>query len=101
MPHLIWSREAIADLTRLHDFLRSKSPAAADRAVQEIDSAARRLLDFPRVGRANENLPADVRQLPIAFSTGGYMLYYRPLDDRIEILWVRHQREDQRPSEIP
>lgn len=98
MPHLIWSNAALADVRRLHGFLRDKSQPAADRAARTIQAAARKLIEFPRVGRESADA-ADVRELPIPFSTGGYLLYYRLLGDRIEVLWVRHQREQ--PRQIP
>ena len=41
-----------------------------------------------------EDLDPEHRELVVRFSEGGYIVHYGVFGDRIEILDVRHQRED-------
>ncbi|WP_443986704.1 type II toxin-antitoxin system RelE/ParE family toxin [Idiomarina aminovorans] len=47
MSHVIWSPAALADVQRLHEFLRSKDPIAARQAVKSI----RQSLNWPSARR--------------------------------------------------
>lgn len=94
MLRIQWSRGGIADLSRLHGFLRGKSQRSADRAIVAIRSATSRLRDFPESGRLAEDTQVDHRELIVPFGTGGYVVTYtRRGEDVLEILDVRHQRE--------
>ncbi len=87
----IWSRPALADLIRLHDFLQPVSPRAADSVVKALDAAARRLQAFPRIGsRLDEYAPREVRRLIV----GDYELRYEIVDDAIFVLRIWHGKED-------
>jgi len=93
MPRLIWLRRALADLDRLHAFLKSKNPDAATRAVRAIRSGVRLLADHPQAGRPAEDLPAGFREWPIDFGRDGYISLYRYDGDDVVILALRHARE--------
>ena len=95
MPDVIWSPKALRDLDRLEAFLWEKSPKAADRAIQSIVGATRLLREFPNAGRPAEDLDPEQRELPVPFSNSGYVVSYRYVEgDVVEILDVRHMRED-------
>ena len=93
MPHLRWSAHAATSLARLYNFLLPKNPAAADRAIEAIRVAAERLESFPLAGRAAPEFGEGVRQLPVHFSSSGYLLRYRIVGDTVLILAVKHMRE--------
>ena len=93
MPHLTWSTEALADVSRLSRFLRPKSPSAARRAVAAIRGGARLLERFPASGRPMENMGIQFRELTVGFGDSGYLLYYGIEGDEVTILAVRHARE--------
>jgi plasmid stabilization system protein ParE len=86
-----WSPEALRDIARLHRFLRSKNPRAADRAVATIRASLGLLLDFPEAGRMAADLNIDHRELLVPFSDGGYVVAYTIRDDVIEVLDIRHR----------
>ena len=86
-----WLPRAERDLGRLYDFLNDKAPRTAARNVQTIVAAARRLSDYPRVGRIIEAyLPREVRALVV----NDYEIHYEIADEGLIILRVWHARED-------
>ncbi|MDO8295157.1 MAG: type II toxin-antitoxin system RelE/ParE family toxin [Caulobacter sp.] len=86
-----WSREALADLRRLHAFLAPVSPLAADGAISSILEAPDRLIDHPRLGeRVDRYVDRDVRRLFV----DDYELHYEVARETIFIIRVWHMRED-------
>ena len=68
---LKWTNEGLADLTRLHDFMAPANPKAAAGTVFALTSAAKRLLQFPRIGEGlDQYMPREVRHIVV----GGYEL---------------------------
>jgi plasmid stabilization system protein ParE len=87
---LHWTGKAISDLSRLHEFLAEKNPAAAARAVQALARAPERLKEFPRLGARLEQLDGEVRRLIVA----NYEIRYELKDEITYILGIWHGRED-------
>ena len=84
-------REALSDLSRLHDFLASVNPAAAARTVRSLVAAPRRLLAHSRIGeRLDEFQPREVRRILI----GRYEIRYELRADTIYVLRIWHTHED-------
>src|SRR5690242_3861263 len=101
MPRVIWTNRALNDLDRLEQFLWTKSPLAAERAIRTILEATRLLEDFPQAGRPAADLDPEHRELPVPFSSSGYVVLYGYDGAWVEILFVRHMREDDFPSLKP
>lgn len=93
MPQVIFAPAALRDLERLREFLRSKNPAAAERAAQAIIQGVRTLGLQPHIGRPIDDLPKEFRDWPIDFGDSGYIARYRIDNDTIVILALRHQKE--------
>lgn len=93
MPKVIFAPAAIRDLQRLRDFLRPKSPEAAQRAGQAIRQGVTILGTHPRLGRTIEDLPEAFREWLIDFGDSGYVVRYRIDNDAVTILAIRHQKE--------
>ncbi len=88
---LQWTASALADITRLHDFLAPLNQAAAARTVQSLTTAPNTLLTSPYMGKPlDEFAPRQVRRL----IAGKYELRYEIVDDAIYILRLWHTRED-------
>ena len=87
---LHWTGKVILDLSRLHDFLAEKNPAAAARAVQALARAPERLKEFPRLGSRLEQFDGEVRRLVVA----NYEIRYELQDETASILGIWHGRED-------
>jgi plasmid stabilization system protein ParE len=91
---VVWKSQALHDVNRLVGFLLPKNPTAAARAFKAIEDAALRLGEFPSIGRPLVDMPTGYRALLVPFSSSGYRILYLDADP-IEILAVRHMREDQ------
>lgn len=90
MSSLKWSPQSLRDVGRLYDFLASKSPAAAQRAVQAIRQGVKSLAKFPEMGRPVEELPTEFREWVIEFGSGAYFVFYHYDGREVVILAVRH-----------
>lgn len=93
MPRLKWSRNAIRDMARLHDFLFSKSPEAARRAIKAIRQGVKILGTNPHAGRPIDELPAEFREWVIEFGHAAYVVLYRFDGKEVVILAIRHGHE--------
>lgn len=88
-----WHPDARDDIVRLRDFLRSKYPEAAARAVRTIMDGATLLESAPRLGRPMAD-GTERRELSVNFGSGAYILrYIVEEDDTLVILRVKHSRE--------
>jgi plasmid stabilization system protein ParE len=93
MPQIIYALGAVHDLQRLREFLRPKSPLAAQRAAETIMKAVQVIGLQPQIGRPVDDMPADLREWLIDFGDSGYVARYRFDGERGIILAVRHQKE--------
>lgn len=90
---VVWLRSAVSDVFRLKNFLKSKSPLAAQRAAKRILEGSLILKDNPGAGMPVVDLPG-FRELKIAFGGGEYILRYREESNRVVIVRVRHSKEE-------
>lgn len=89
-----WLPEALEDLERLHQFLMSAGPDAAQRAAAAILEGADQLEANPMIGRLHEH---GAREWFIPFGVAAYVLRYR-LDEEGNPVVIRvwHSREERR-----
>ncbi len=88
---LRWTRKALSDLTRLHDFPAPANPSAAARAVQALARAHNVRLTTPRIGeQLFEFEPREVRRLLV----GHYEMRYEVRDSTVYVLRLWHTREN-------
>jgi toxin ParE1/3/4 len=66
------------------------SPAAADRRLRAIDKACRRLMNWPRSGRARSEIARGLRSVSVA----PHVVFYRVTSSAVEIVRVLHARRD-------
>lgn len=93
MPRLIWTQPALRDVVRLHEFLASKSPDAAKRAVKTIRRGVRELARHPRIGPPVEELLPEFREWVIDFGSGAYVALYHYDGRQVVLLAIRYGRE--------
>ncbi len=92
---IVWLSFAQRDLASIAAYHEAAANAdVARRIVQGVVRGASILLDNPHLGRPSESTDG-VHELHV--STLPYLLPYRVVDDRIEILRVFHEAQD-RPS---
>ena len=88
---LQWTASALADITRLYEFLAPLNQAAAARTVQSLTTAPNTLLSSPFMGKPlAEFAHRQVRRLIV----GQYELRYEIVEDAIFILRLWHTRKD-------
>jgi toxin ParE1/3/4 len=63
---------------------------SADKILHEIDQAAARLVDRPRLGRPRDEVKPGLRGL----LAQAYTIFYRLTDPDVEIVRVLHERRD-------
>lgn len=93
-----FTRTAEIDLVRLYEFIIDRDPTdwdLAERALESIRDAIRGLERSPFSYRKAEGRSPMLRELVIPFGASGYvMLFEIESADRVTVLVVRHQRED-------
>ncbi len=94
---ILYTENAIHDLQRLHDFLVSHNPHAAQEISNRLRQAVNRLLDFPMLGGEvkNSDLIPSLRDLV----TGKYIIRYMSLTSEIHILRIWHNKEERNPMQ--
>ena len=86
---------AADDLQRLFDFLTELDLPAAERARSVIGQAIEVLQTFPFSCRKASPENPFLRELVISFGSGGYVaLFEVESAEKVTVLAVRHQRED-------
>ena len=88
MP-VVFSPEALADLTEIRDYIGDRSPLAASRIAIQLIAACDRLEHLPKRGRPG--LVAGTRELPTIWP---YVIVYRITLDAVEIVRVWHRSQD-------
>lgn len=88
---LKWTNKALADISRLYEFLAVVNQPAAARTVQQLTTAPTTLLVNPRIGeRLEEFEPRDVRRIQV----GHYEMRYEIVGSTLYLLRLWHTRED-------
>ena len=87
---LIVSRNAEVDLTLIWVYYAERSERAAKRIRYEIFSRYDLLLQFPHIGRSRDELQKGLRSFPVS----DYLIFYRAIEDGIEIVRVLHGAQD-------
>ena len=67
---------------------------AADRLIDQFDSTLNVIASAPQIGRSVEDLAPNLRTFPI----GSYLIFYRPMEDGIQLIRVIHGARDITPE---
>ena len=87
--------EAEDDLLRLYDFLLERDVISAERALDALKAAVGVLRFSPFSCRKATRDNSFVRELVVPFGTSGYVaLFEIESDSTVNVLAVRHQREE-------
>ena len=93
--NIAFTPEAIADLTRLREFIADKNPHAAQKAANEILAGLDNLKAYPRIGLPVSSAPNPeiIRDLFIGDYTARYLINNK---EQLTILRVWHGKEDEK-----
>ncbi|MEX0272444.1 type II toxin-antitoxin system RelE/ParE family toxin [Leptolyngbyaceae cyanobacterium UHCC 1019] len=81
---------ASRDLNDIADYFSENSLEAGDHFFRDFNRKCQQLVTFPNSGKSYATIRPDLRGL----SLEGYVIFYRILDDGIEILRVVSGRRD-------
>jgi len=89
---IVYTPEAIEDLTRLREFIEVKNPLAAKKVATSLVEGIKKLKRFPQIGVEVSQAPNPelVRDLIL----GDYIVRYLILDKTINILRLWHHKEN-------
>jgi toxin ParE1/3/4 len=90
MARVVRSSAAKADAGEIWAYIAEDNPDAADRLLDRFDKLFRVLASQPQIGKSVEELVPNLRFVPI----GNYLIFYRPTEDRIEIVRILHGARD-------
>src|SRR5687767_9888767 len=86
MPRVLRTPEAEDDLWEILVYIARDNEDAAFRLIDHIDEKFQMQALFPGGGQARPELLANLRSFPV----GNYLIFYRPIEDGIEVLRVVH-----------
>jgi toxin ParE1/3/4 len=81
---------ASRDLNEIADYFAENSLEAGDKFFRALNQKCQQLVRFPNSGKSYATIRPDLRGL----SLQGYVIFYRLLDDGIEILRVVNGRRN-------
>lgn len=84
MKRRIISQLAIKDLEEIVDYLSIENIETGEKFIDEFEKKCLYLAKFPNVGRRYDDIKPSLRGLPLA----GYIIFYRIVKDRVEIIRV-------------
>lgn len=90
MRKIVRTPAAVRDLAAIADYIAAGNLTAALDFYDEIDRLLTMIAQYPEVGEAVHHLSPGLRR----FTLGNYLLFYRPVDDEIELIRVLHGGRD-------
>ncbi|MCI0439693.1 MAG: type II toxin-antitoxin system RelE/ParE family toxin [Chloroflexi bacterium] len=90
MPQVIRTPEARTDLVQIWLYIAQNSASAADRILDNINRVSELIASQPFMGRSREELAPGLRSFPV----GNYMIFYRSVEDGIEVVRVINAARD-------
>jgi toxin ParE1/3/4 len=88
-----YTRQAVADLLGIADYIRDRNPSAAIDVETAVRSTIDLLADYPKIGRDRPELDARALGVP----RYPYIAYYRIERDEI---WIVHIRDVRRKPPV-
>ena len=92
MSRCVFTPIARADLQQIHDYIAQDSPTNALTFVDRLEESCLGLADYPYMGPARPELGPDLRSFVVTGTR--YVIIYRPIDDGVVIIHVRHGSQD-------
>ncbi len=86
MSRFVLTPLACWDLEEIGDFIARSNPRAAARLIRTLEEKCQILAQFPSLGSCCEDLAPGLR----SFAVGNYVIFYRPIDQGIQVIRVLH-----------
>ena len=81
---------AASDILDIWDHIAEDGAEQADRWVDKLDEKFKLMATQPLIGRARDELAADLRSFPF----GRYIIFYAPIAGGIDVVRVLHSSRD-------
>jgi len=94
MPRILRTRESRLDYDEIWDYIAPRDLAAADRLIDHFDATLNVIASSPNMGRNVQELATNLRSFPI----GSHLIFYRPIEDGIQLIRVLHGARDITPD---
>jgi toxin ParE1/3/4 len=95
MKQIVWTQSAQRDFVRIDDWYRDTAPEYSIRVGDAAIAAGRFLCDFPLAG--SQTSRETLRKWPVPDTD--FLIFYSVTRTTIEIVRIRHAREDWQDSE--
>ncbi len=97
--HILIRPKAQADMDDTAEYLSQENPESARRFLAAIEETIQQLLTIPGLGRVRKYLNPKLKDLRSWRIRGfeKWLVFYRPTDDRIEIVRILHGARDLTP----
>jgi toxin ParE1/3/4 len=82
------------DLIDFEAYFADRNPSYFVKLFERMTRQVERLARFPRIGRPREEILTGLRSFPL----DGYVIFFRAVEDGIEIIRVLYGARDVRPS---
>jgi toxin ParE1/3/4 len=90
MKYYIIAPSASGDLNNIADYFLTVNVSAGEKLFQEFNQKCKNLANFPKMGKSYNHIKPNLRGLTL----NSYIIFYRIIDDTIEILRVVNGRQD-------
>ena len=90
MAIVLQTDQAGEDLLRIWEYIAQDNEEAADRFLDRVDEACKMLANNSLSGMHRAELAEGLRSLPV----GNYLIFYRPIEQGIEVIRVLHGARD-------
>jgi toxin ParE1/3/4 len=90
MARIIRAPAAEADAIEIWAYIAEDNALAADRLLDRFDRVFHKLSLQPHLGKAVDEIAPGLRFFPL----GSYLVFYRTIDDGVEIVRVLHGARD-------
>jgi toxin ParE1/3/4 len=84
------STQAAQDLEDIWSYICINNPRAADNLFDKLRERFAKLAKFPQMGKERSDLARVLRSFPV----GSYLIFYRTIDEGIEIVRILHGSQD-------
>ncbi len=91
MSDCAFSPEALDDLQQIHDYIARRNRASASRIVERLRDRCYLLADFPYMGITHPRFGDDYRIYVVPGVN--YVIIYRPVQNGVEIIRIRHSSQ--------
>ncbi|QKQ73788.1 type II toxin-antitoxin system RelE/ParE family toxin [Nostoc sp. TCL240-02] len=84
------STQAAQDIEDIWKYLAPNNLKAADKLFDILRESFPKLAKFPKMGRLRDEVAPFLRSFPVK----NYLIFYRPIDEGIEIVRILHGSQD-------